>query len=44
MRERDLNRPKSEGGSLFSLRAVSAPHLCSLSVKFAQRSGVAGKN
>lgn len=43
MSEQDLNQPKSEGGSFLSVQAVSALHLCSLSVKFAQHSGVAGK-
>lgn len=43
MSEQDLNQAKSKGGSLLSVRAVSALHLCSFSVKFTQHSGVAGK-
>lgn len=43
MSEHDLNQAKSKGGCLWSVGALSALHLCSLSVMFAQHSGVAGK-
>lgn len=43
MSEPDLNQAKSKGGCRWSVRAVSALHLCSLSLKFAQHSRAAGK-
>lgn len=42
MSEHDLNQAKSKGSSLWSVQVLSALLLCSLSVMFAQHSGVTG--